>query len=289
MAETVNGGSNKQTPKEMSMEVRLLIAFVLMGAVMFVWQLIYKPKPPPRIPGKGATSADTSAAPSAATSNPAANTSAQPPAPTEQASPEATSAPTASKFTSVATPRLSEPVFIVDKDLYRVTFSNQGATVRSWILKKYHGNDEKPLDLMNPYAGIYPFSLYFAGQKPGADVNWAWYKQTGDADGLGVTYDFSDGHTTVRKVFRFQKNSYLSTVSCEVAVDAKPIPAAIEWRGGFGDLTVPTAPANQRSLYFDLTQNKLVEQVAAKPQRTALLQPAATSPSRAWRIPTLPP
>src|SRR5476649_1273258 len=146
MAETVNGGSNKQTPKEMSMEVRLLIAFVLMGAVMFVWQLIYKPEPPPRIPGKGATSA--------ATSNPAANTSAQPPAPTEQASPAATSAPTASKFTSVATPQRSEPVFIVDTDLYRVTFSNQGATVRSWILKKYHGNDEKPLDLMNPSAGI---------------------------------------------------------------------------------------------------------------------------------------
>jgi len=266
MAETVNGGNNKQTqpPKEMSMEVRLLIAFVLMGAVMFVWQLIYKPEPPPRIPGKGATSAATSAAPSnpaGAPSNPAASTSVLPPPPTAEPSEPA---PTASKFTSVATPQRSEPVFIVDTDLYRVTFSNQGATVRSWILKKYHGNDEKPLDLMNPSAGIYPFSLYFAGQKPGADVNWAWYQQTGDPDGLGVTYDFSDGHTTVRKVFRFQKNSYLSTVSCEVAVDAKPIPGAIEWRGGFGDLTIPGAAANQRTLYFDVTQNKLMEQVAAK-------------------------
>src|SRR5450432_2040114 len=257
MAETVNGGSNKQTPKEMSMEVRLLIAFVLMGAVMFVWQLIYKPEPPPSIPGKTATSA--------AQSNPAANTSALPPVST----PAATAGPskpavTASTPTSPATPQRSEPVFILDTDLYRITFSNQGANVRSWILKKYHGNDEKPLDLMNSSASDYPFSLYFAGQKPGTDVNWAWYKQTGDPDGLGVTYEFSDGHTTVRKVFRFQKNSYLSTVSCEVAVDAKPIPPAIEWRGGFGDLTVPTAPANQRSLYFDLTQNKLVEQVAAK-------------------------
>ena len=38
MAESVNGGSNTpaQPPKEMSMEVRLLIAFLLMGAVMFV-------------------------------------------------------------------------------------------------------------------------------------------------------------------------------------------------------------------------------------------------------------
>jgi YidC/Oxa1 family membrane protein insertase len=267
MAEPVNGGSKNQAgpPKEMSMEVRLLIAFVLMGAVMFVWQLIYKPEPPLRIPAKDA--------PSAAQSNPAANTSTQPPAPAAPAgSPAAepskrsatASAPTASAPTSPATPQRSEPVFVIDTDLFRVTFSNQGATVRSWILKKYHGNDEKPLDLMNPFAPDNPFSLYFAGQKPSSDVNWAWYKQTGDPDGLGVTYQFSDGHTTVRKVFRFQKNSYLSTVSCEVAVDAKPIPGAMQWRGGFGDLTLSNAASNQRTLYFDVTQNKLVEQVAAK-------------------------
>src|ERR1035441_7267938 len=38
MAESVNGGSNTpaQPPKEMSMEVRLLIAFLLMGVVMCV-------------------------------------------------------------------------------------------------------------------------------------------------------------------------------------------------------------------------------------------------------------
>jgi YidC/Oxa1 family membrane protein insertase len=264
MAEPVNGGSKNQAgpPKEMSMEVRLLIAFVLMGAVMFVWQLIYKPEPPPHIPGKNAASAGPSTAPS----NSAANTSAQTPAPAPDSPTAEPSkrAPTAYAPTSVATPQRSEPVFIVNTDLYRITFSNQGATVRSWILKKYHGNDEKSLELMNPSAPDFPFALYFAGQKPGTDVNWAWYQQTGDPDGLGVTYEFSDGHTTVRKVFRFQKNSYLSTVSCEVAVDAKPIPAAIEWRGGFGDLTLSNAPANQRTLYFDVTQNKLVEQVAAK-------------------------
>jgi YidC/Oxa1 family membrane protein insertase len=36
----------------------------------------------------------------------------------------------------------------------------------------------------------------------------------------------------------------------------------IEWRGGFGDFTVTSAVANQRTLYFDVTQNKLVEQRA---------------------------
>src|ERR1700687_2064163 len=108
MAEPVNGGSKNQAepPKEMSqprtemsMEVRLLIAFVLMGAVMFVWQLIYKPEPPPHIPGKEATST--------APSNPAANTSSQPPAAAASGSPTAEpSKPlaTASAPTSPATP-----------------------------------------------------------------------------------------------------------------------------------------------------------------------------------------
>ncbi len=277
MAEPVNGGSKNQAEplkeisqapkepppsKEMSMEVRLLIAFVLTGAVMFVWQLFYKPEPPPNVAGNHATGA--------APSNPAANTSAQPPAATpasqaaEPNTPATVSAPTASAPTSAATPQRSEPVFTIDTDLYRVSFSNQGATVRSWILKKYHGNDEKPLDLMNPLTGVFPFSLYFEGQKPATDVNWVWYKQTADADGLGVTYEFSDGHTTVRKVFRFQKNSYLSTVSSQVAIDGKPIPSMIQWRGGFGDLTLSSAPASQASLYFDVTKNSLEGVAAAK-------------------------
>ena len=54
MAESVNGGSNTpaQPPKEMSMEVRLLLAFLLMGAVMFLTPYFFKSQVPP--PGKKA-------------------------------------------------------------------------------------------------------------------------------------------------------------------------------------------------------------------------------------------
>src|SRR5450631_2316266 len=49
MAESVNGGSKTpaQPPKEMSMEVRLLIAFLLMGVVMFVTPYFFKSQTPP--------------------------------------------------------------------------------------------------------------------------------------------------------------------------------------------------------------------------------------------------
>ena len=48
MAESVNGGGDpNQPPKEMSMEVRLLLAFLLMGAVMFLTPYLFKTVTPP--------------------------------------------------------------------------------------------------------------------------------------------------------------------------------------------------------------------------------------------------
>jgi len=146
--------------------------------------------------------------------------------------------------------------------------------VRSWLLKKTKGNDGKTLDLVNTASGLdFPYSLHFPNQKPNVNVNWTWYKQTIDPDGLGVTYEFSDGHVGVRKVFKFQKSSYLSMVSTEVTLDGKPLPHMIQWRGGFGDLTISNPSGNQRTLYFDVAQNKLVEQ----PPKAAAKGPVTNS------------
>ncbi len=258
MAESVNGGGDpNQPPKEMSMEVRLLLAFLLMGAVMFLTPYLFKTAAPPP-PVKKVEQAATTPPPVP---------EAIPAAPVvERAKAERPAKKGSSKAApSVpSTPQKVEPALIVDTDLFTVAFSNQGATVRSWRLKKYRGNDGKYLELVNLAAGLeYPFSLYFPDKQPTAKVNWTYYTQTGDPDGLGVTYAFSDGHTSVRKVFRFEKNSYLLHVSTEAAVDGQAILHMIEWRGGFGDFTVTSAVANQRTLYFDVTQNKLVEQRAS--------------------------
>ena len=253
--------SNNQdglNPKPVNMEKNLLIAFVLIGILMFVYPKLF---PPPPQPKPGTPSATPSALnQSGGSAGQAAATNPTPPPVTQAAA--ATPAPPAPNAPN-ATPEHVEPHFVVTTDLYRVEFSNQGATVRSWQLRQFHGNDGKPLELVNTAAGgDYPFSLYFKDAKPTSDVNWKWFKQTPDPDNLGVTYEYSDGRTTVRKVFRFQKNSYLSMVSTEVTLDGKPLPNLIEWRNGFGDFTVASVAANQRTLYFDVTQNKLVEQGA---------------------------
>ena len=204
MSESGNGGNNLAQPpkKEMSMEVRLLLAFILMGAVMFLTPYIFPTPAKPPAKKDDAKAAQVAPAGKESAGTPAGAPAAQPAAPTAEA-----------VLPANATQQKAEPAFVIDTDLYRITLSNQGATVRSWRLKKYKGNDNKPLELVNTASGLdFPFSLHFPGQKPAANVNWAWYKQTGDPDGLGVTYEFSDGHVVVRKVLRLQKNSYLSMV-----------------------------------------------------------------------------
>src|SRR5262245_32926081 len=121
--------------KELSMEVRLLIAFLLMGVVLMVSQYFIKPAPTAKpASDKGAQSSQTKEAIQQTPS--AAGATASIPSPkAAQAAPEAVQGAT-------------EQTYQVDTDLYHVEFSNRGATVRSWLLKEYKDHDGKPLELV---------------------------------------------------------------------------------------------------------------------------------------------
>src|SRR5204863_9316865 len=93
MAESDNGGSKQTPPKEMSMEVRLLLAFLLMRAVMFVFQYLYPHQTPPKPPQKQTPVATAPATPTP----PLANQAAPPPPAAEAA---VTAPPTTKAITS---------------------------------------------------------------------------------------------------------------------------------------------------------------------------------------------
>jgi len=231
------------------MEVRLLLAFLLMGAVMFLTPYFYKSPPP----------AKKTTPPVASLPQPADSLPQTEPGPESAVvAPKDPKAPAAA-----ATTEQQQPHFVINNGVYRIELSNQGATVRSWQLNKYRGNDNKPLDLVNTGANVdFPFSLYFPGEKPPTNVNQAYYKQTPEADGLGVSYEFSDGHTMVHKTFRFQKDGYRGEVAAEVTIDGRPVTSMIQWRGGFGDLTVANPASHDQAVYFNVADDKLVEQNA---------------------------
>ena len=58
----------------------------------------------------------------------------------------------------------AETTTVIENELYRITFSNRGAQVTSWILKHFYvDSDGKPLDLVNQQAAKlfgYPLSFY---------------------------------------------------------------------------------------------------------------------------------
>jgi YidC/Oxa1 family membrane protein insertase len=242
--------SNPGPPKELSTEIRLLIAFALMGVVLFATPYFFKMVSPPP-PAKTSVAAQkTAAAPVSQPSTPAVSALAETPAETNE--------PQAATAEQVAAKQ--EERFVVETDFYKVVFSNRGAVVKQWTLKKYTDENGKPLELVNPAAESKvgsPLALVFDQRKPAVDLNAALFAGKPADDGLGVTYEFSDGTVTARKTFHFQKNQYVAQVSTEVSERGAPLAHVIAWRGGFGDPSVVN-PSAQHTIYFDLNNSKLV-------------------------------
>ncbi len=234
--------------KELSMEVRLLLAFLLMGIVLFVTPYFYKQPPPQPNSTKTAVQTNTDTAQSTAKTDTGK-----------------TLAPPVSAIPPAEIPgqlqAKEEETFAVDTDLYRVTFSNRGATVRSWILKAYKDQASKPVDLVNARAlAKVPgaFAVMVKGQPLSPDPNMALF-QVQRPDNLTVNFQYSDGRLAVKKSFHFSQKSYLVTVSSEVSQNGAPLPHGLAWRGGFGDSTVVNPANYQQALYYDVGNSKLQE------------------------------
>ena len=125
-----------------------MLVFLLTFIVMLAFQPFFKKylpqpvTPPPQqnqpVQAQRPTTAATTTAPSVATSGtPASGVSKQ---------------------------AANETETVIESDLYRITFSNRGAQVKSWILKKFDNDAQNgPLDLVNPAAAEkygYPLSLW---------------------------------------------------------------------------------------------------------------------------------
>lgn len=233
----------------------MLLAFVLMGLVLFLTPYFYKaPPPPPKTATKTAQQSES------------AKTAALPAAPATTKSVPAQPAPGQIEAST-------EQQFVVDTDIYRVTLSNRGGTVRSWILKKYKDRTGKPLELINPagYSKVAPpFSLVLRDEKAADALNYGLYVAKPSPGGLGIEYTFSNGTDYALKKFQFSKSGYLSQVTTEVTLNGVPTDHLIQWRGGFGDPTVINRTGEEHAVYFDpheagmlgLTQGKLVSKDA---------------------------
>ncbi len=227
----------KNPEQDPSTEKRLLLTFALVIAVLFGSQFLmqrFGPKAAPQ-----AASATQQPVNASGTSASSAATQAEP-----VAIPE-TSAPLvrAAKADAPAAPvkqAEGETTTIIESDLYRITFTNRGAQVKSWILKKHKDDKGNPLDLINARAAEqfgYPLSLYVYDEALRNKINSAMFVPSivGEKKAPAtVSFEYSDGAVIVRKSFAFD-NTFTLKVDTSVTKGGSPISAFPMWPSGFGD------------------------------------------------------
>jgi YidC/Oxa1 family membrane protein insertase len=224
-----------QNPQqEPGTERRLLLAFALVFVGMFAYQLLMKKYGPPPPEPKAETTQTAQSAKS----------QMQPPAT------EAASLPAAGSSATNATEKKqaqSEAEIVVENDYYRIVFTNRGARVKSWVLKKYKAKPDgnELLDLVNHSAADkfgYPLSLWTYDETVRNKVNSALYVPTGSGSQAPseIGFDYADGELSVHKSFKFDR-SYVVEAKTSVEWKGLPIAAFPMWPEGFGDQS--TAPA----------------------------------------------
>jgi len=218
-----NGGGGGDLRSTMGFA--LLLVVVLLG-----YQYFFKPKP---------------VAPA-----PQTQTQAQ----TQQAtSPLATAGQQAAGVAQVAgaAPTVSaalETDTTVENELYKIEFTNRGAQVKHWILKKYKDTGGKPLDMVQPQAAAQfglPLSLFTYEPALTTELNQALYQQNvagtqPSATGVvlaptALTFHYAANGVDVVKTFRFD-SSYVVDIETHVLRNGSPVRALVQWPAGLGDM-----------------------------------------------------
>lgn len=191
----------------------------------------------------------------------------QPPPPPSAAESAAQNAAMGKPGSAVIKQASSEAETVIENDLYRITLSNRGAQVKSWILKKFDNEAQNgPLDLVNQAAAAqfgYPLSLWTYDENLRNKLSSALYvaslegKQTAPAT---ITFEYSEQDLNVRKTFSFG-HTYIVNVETSVVYKGNYAAALPAWPSGFGD---QATPAFWAASAIDYQFNKNIERVPIK-------------------------
>jgi YidC/Oxa1 family membrane protein insertase len=218
------------------MERRVLLAIFLSFIVLYAYQALFVK--PVRKPA-------TAPAESAATPAPAA----QPPAPVE-------SEPAVAAAVS-ATPLVGDEserdVRVETHDVVAV-FTNRGARLKSWRLKRYQDEKHEPVELISHEFGDkqpLPFSLRVPSESQTKTLNGVLYSVAGAPDSsapmtapaqLTFEYRNSDGLRAVKQ-FRLEPASYVIAFGASVTENDRSLAPVIQWGPALGDIDSATGRA----------------------------------------------
>jgi YidC/Oxa1 family membrane protein insertase len=229
------------------MERRLLLVFALTFLVILLFQpLLKKYLPEPPAPQKENKT----------------QTQAQPPTPQQPAAPAAATSTAAKRPKAAPAPVVetkqaaAETQTVIENDLYRITFTNRGGQVTSWILKKYTDDHGKPLELVNHAAAAkygYPLSLWTYDEGLRNKLNSALYVPSSSGQvkvPTDITFEYVDQDVVVHKTFDFD-HTYVVKIETSVQYKGGLISAFPDWPAGFGDETGRAGYAASRIEYHN--------------------------------------
>ena len=218
------------------MEKRVILAFVLSIAVMYVFTSLYTARKPPD-PAAGVQTTTTPETPAPANQIPPPPSGraekAEPALPAEQ---------------EARAEKAEE--FVIKMPLYTASVSNVGGVLKSYRLKEYSDAEGNPLELIDQASAAkvgWPLTLTTGDNALDKELNGAQMVAHQEADRLSL--DFVSKGLLVRKIFQFDREKYEFSVQSIVMKDGKNIPFSIAWRGGFGDQSIPQDPARKNAVY----------------------------------------
>ncbi len=133
---------------------------------------------------------------------------------------------------------------VVETALYSATLSNHGAVLRSFKLKLYTDDTNKPIELIDP--------------KSAEKVGWPLAISTSDAkldevisnanfvvkrENTRVAMEFASSEVSVQKSFGFDPLNYQLSIESNVSRSGKSVAHSILWQSAFGDQSIPYNPA----------------------------------------------
>jgi len=233
--------------QEPGMERRLLVVFALTFLVIMLFQPLLK-KYGPQPPAKQESAGQPGAA--VPTQNPTQ--------PTQVSTANGGIAPASAPLQAT-----TESETVIENNLYRIVFTNRGGRVKSWVLKRYTDDKGGPLELVNTAAAEkygYPLMLWTYDETLRNKLNSVLYvaNSTGATAPAEIAFAYDDGDVSVRKSYKFDRDSYVVGVRTSVTVKGAQATAFPMWPAGFGgDTTGPQYATGQIVYQYDSKVERL--------------------------------
>ena len=156
----------------------------------------------------------------------------------------------------------AEQFYSVETDLFKLSFSNRGAVVKEWVLKRYLDANGEALNLIDqahsPEA-VFPMAIIVENPREvSAVLRTALFHSEspprvnltqGRASSGSLQFQYAEGGVEVVKTIAFRSGSYEVEVDCNVSVDGRPVGYFLLWQGGFGDATLANTWAKRHVFY----------------------------------------